>query len=63
MNLQETLALQGLKAAIENAKTAGCESNGNNCLSCPFRYDGKNGGYDCVLGKMERLTAYIEDNN
>ena len=62
LNLQETCALNNLEHAIKNAKETGCYCNGNYCHSCTFRYDGENGGSDCVLEKMERLLNYITDN-
>ena len=62
LNLQETIALNNLEHAINNAKETGCDCNGNDCTVCPFRYDGEHGGYDCTIGKMERLLNYITDN-
>lgn len=62
LNLQETIAINNLEHAINNAKFIGCDCNGKDCTVCPFRYDGENGGYYCVIGKMERLLNYITDN-
>ena len=63
LNLQETIALNNLEHAINNASEIGCDSTGKDCTVCPFRYDGENGGYSCIIWKMRRLLDYIRDNN
>ena len=59
LNLQETIALNNLEHAINNAIEIGCDYNRKDCIICPFRYDG---GCDCTIREMERLLNYIKDN-
>lgn len=64
MNLQETIALNNLEHAINNAIEIGCDCNGKDCTACPFHYTSNDGGfsYSCSIEKMERLLNYIKDN-
>lgn len=52
--------IETLELAIKNAKTLECDGF---CRDCRFVYEGENGGYDCVLEKMERLLDYVKQNN
>ena len=63
LNLQETIALNNLEHAIDNAKEIGCSTNNNDCSSCPFRCDGENGiGFSCAIMKMEHILNYLNSN-
>lgn len=65
LNLQETIALNNLEHAINNASEIGCDSTEKDCSICPFRYTSDDGGfsYSCTIWKMRRLLDYIRDNN
>ena len=54
--------LETLSETLEALRHFGCANSNKDCTECPFRYDGENGGYSCVIGKMERLLNYITDN-
>lgn len=62
LNLQMQNALQTIRNAVKNARISGCDALDNDCLICPFRHEGENGGVSCILGQIEILLEEIDQN-